>query len=133
MPGNDETSGGDGRQLVDHTYRDFSQYISSGGELIKHKKSDANFPAKLQVLLSDEKNADVITWMVSSSRLVLIVVLLHGPCCTVLYSAIYVFVRLFALLSLLSFLSIYIRFDCSLSTCMSYPTLASRPSLENLG
>lgn len=84
MPGNDETSGGDGRQLVDHTYRDFSQYISSGGELIKHKKSDANFPAKLQVLLSDEKNADVITWMVSSSRLsfyscIAAWSLLHGP------------------------------------------------------
>ena len=84
MPGNGETSGGDGRQLVDHTYRDFSQYISSGGELIKHKKSDANFPAKLQVLLSDLTNADVITWMVSSGRLRCYS---YRYCCMVLCSA----------------------------------------------
>ena len=49
---------------VDHTYRDYSQYVNLGGELIKHKKSDRNFPAKLHHLVSDPKHSRAITWMV---------------------------------------------------------------------
>lgn len=52
-------------RYVDHTYRDFSQYVEEGGTLIKHKKSTNNFPARLHKILSDSANADVITWMVS--------------------------------------------------------------------
>lgn len=52
-------------KYVDHTYRDFSRYTEEGGELIKHKKSTNNFPARLHKMLSDTMNSDVITWMVS--------------------------------------------------------------------
>eukprot|EP00580_Thalassiosira_gravida_P005030 CAMPEP_0201654638 /NCGR_PEP_ID=MMETSP0493-20130528/45604_1 /ASSEMBLY_ACC=CAM_ASM_000838 /TAXON_ID=420259 /ORGANISM="Thalassiosira gravida, Strain GMp14c1" /LENGTH=101 /DNA_ID=CAMNT_0048131203 /DNA_START=86 /DNA_END=388 /DNA_ORIENTATION=- len=48
---------------VDHTYRDFSKYIENGGKLIKHKKSEANFPAKLHKMLAEPANSHVITWM----------------------------------------------------------------------
>lgn len=50
-------------KYVDHTYRDFSNYEDEGGEMIKHKKSTNNFPARLHLMLSDDKNSDVITWM----------------------------------------------------------------------
>ena len=50
-------------RYVDHTYRDFSRYIEDGGELIKHKKCEANFPAKIHKMLSDPRHADAITWM----------------------------------------------------------------------
>ena len=80
-------------RYVDHTYRDFSHYIEEGGELVKHKKSSNNFPARLHRMLSKEEHSgeevhrlicspstraytisasspplltDVITWMVSS-------------------------------------------------------------------
>ena len=35
------------RNLVDHTYRDFSMYLEQGGRIIEHKKFGKNFPAKL--------------------------------------------------------------------------------------
>ena len=54
---------------VDHTYRDYSQYVNLGGELIKHKKSDRNFPAKLHHLVSDPKHSRAITWMVRMCNL----------------------------------------------------------------
>mmetsp|Transcript_44056 Transcript_44056/g.79050 ORF Transcript_44056/g.79050 Transcript_44056/m.79050 type:complete len:425 (-) Transcript_44056:524-1798(-) len=50
-------------KYVDHTYRDFSRYIDEGGQLIKHKKCEANFPAKLHKMLSESTHSDVITWM----------------------------------------------------------------------
>lgn len=81
-------------RYVDHTYRDFSHYIEEGGELVKHKKSTNNFPARLHRMLENEEHSgetvqrtaftrsprprsrslplffslppDVITWMVSS-------------------------------------------------------------------
>ena len=46
-------------------YRDYSNYLQNGGELIKHKKSDRNFPVKLHRIVSDPSNSLVITWMVS--------------------------------------------------------------------
>ena len=49
---------------VDHTYRDFSRYAEDGGELIKHKKSGNNFPARLHQILSDPAHVNIITWMV---------------------------------------------------------------------
>ena len=52
-------------KYVDHTYRDYSRYVEEGGELIKHKKSGNNFPARLHAMLSNEENSDAITWMVS--------------------------------------------------------------------
>lgn len=53
-------------KYVDHTYRDFSRYVEEGGELIKHKKSTNDFPARLHKMLTDESaNSGVITWMVS--------------------------------------------------------------------
>jgi hypothetical protein len=51
-------------KYVDHTYRDFSRYVEDGGELIKHKKSGNNFPARLHQILSDPAHLDIITWMV---------------------------------------------------------------------
>lgn len=51
------------RLLVDHTYRDFSRYLHYGGQIEKHKKSDANFPAKLHQMLSEPKLSHIITWM----------------------------------------------------------------------
>jgi hypothetical protein len=55
-------------KYVDHTYRDFSRYVEEGGELVKHKKSGNNFPARLHKILSasDPGHSDVITWMVSA-------------------------------------------------------------------
>lgn len=50
-------------KYVDHTYRDFSRYIDDGGQLIKHKKSDANFPAMLHKILSEPGHSHIITWM----------------------------------------------------------------------
>lgn len=50
-------------KYVDHTYRDFSRYIEEGGEMIKHKKSGNNFPARLHKILSEPTHSDVITWM----------------------------------------------------------------------
>mmetsp|Transcript_5546 Transcript_5546/g.12065 ORF Transcript_5546/g.12065 Transcript_5546/m.12065 type:complete len:403 (-) Transcript_5546:1048-2256(-) len=50
-------------RYVDHTYRDFSKYIDEGGHLIKHKKSEANFPAKLHKMISEPTNSSIITWM----------------------------------------------------------------------
>lgn len=50
-------------RYVDHTYRDFSCYIDDGGELVKHKKCDRNFPAKVHQMLSDERHYGAITWM----------------------------------------------------------------------
>lgn len=52
-------------RYVDHTYRDFSRYIEEGGRLIKHKKSEANFPAKLHKMVSDPANSKALMWMVS--------------------------------------------------------------------
>ena len=55
---------------VDHTYKDFSHYVERGGELIVHKKSDRNFPAKVHAMLSDPSNSEIVTWMVSCYPLV---------------------------------------------------------------
>ena len=49
---------------VDHTYRDFSRYVLEGGELVRKKKSDNNFPAKLHQMLSDPDLSHIIAWMV---------------------------------------------------------------------
>jgi len=57
---------------VDHTYRDYSQYVNLGGELIKHKKSDRNFPAKLHHLVSDSKHSRAITWMVRMCNMLVV-------------------------------------------------------------
>ena len=76
------------RRSTDHTYHDFSRFLSSGGVLrkvrairppfhpsteelnlfisfLKSKKGGKNFPAKVHRMLSDDCNKDVITWMVS--------------------------------------------------------------------
>lgn len=50
-------------RYVDHTYRDFSQYTDHGGQLIKHKKCNNNFPAKVHLILSNPDHSHVITWM----------------------------------------------------------------------
>lgn len=50
-------------RYVDHTYRDYSRYIEEGGQLIKHKKCEANFPAKVHKMLSDPRHEDIVTWM----------------------------------------------------------------------
>ena len=63
-------------RYVDHTYRDYSRYVKDGGELLKHKKSGNNFPARLHRVLSDEENADVITWMVSLLNIMMCAVIL---------------------------------------------------------
>ena len=55
-------------KYVDHTYRDYSLYVEEGGELLRHKKSGNNFPARLHRMLSDETHSDVITWMVSEQK-----------------------------------------------------------------
>ena len=57
-------------RYVDHTYRDFSRYVEEGGELVKHKKSGNNFPARLHKILSasDPGHSAVITWMVSAGE-----------------------------------------------------------------
>ena len=51
-------------RYVDHTYRDYSTYVQDGGELVKHKKSGNNFPARLHEVVSDEANSHAIAWMV---------------------------------------------------------------------
>lgn len=51
------------RTRVDHTYHDYSRYLEEGGEIVKHKKSGANFPAKLHRMLSDSGFSHIITWM----------------------------------------------------------------------
>eukprot|EP00571_Detonula_confervacea_P008907 CAMPEP_0172328224 /NCGR_PEP_ID=MMETSP1058-20130122/60241_1 /TAXON_ID=83371 /ORGANISM="Detonula confervacea, Strain CCMP 353" /LENGTH=477 /DNA_ID=CAMNT_0013045327 /DNA_START=79 /DNA_END=1512 /DNA_ORIENTATION=+ len=53
----------DVKLFVDHTYRDFSRYIEGGGQVVKHKKSGANFPAKLHQMLSDPQFLHIIMWM----------------------------------------------------------------------
>ena len=53
------------RPYVDHTYHDFSHYFQEGGKPIKHKKADANFPAKLHQMLTKSQFSHIITWMVS--------------------------------------------------------------------
>lgn len=53
------------RRFADHTYRDYATYIADGGSVLKHKKSESNFPARLYALLSDEEYAHMISWMVS--------------------------------------------------------------------
>lgn len=50
-------------RFVDHTYHDYSRYLEQGGELIKHKKSTDNFPARLHRILSNDEHSDVICWM----------------------------------------------------------------------
>lgn len=50
-------------RFVDHTYRDFSRYLEEGGQLIKHKKCEANFPSNVHKMLSDPAHSRVITWM----------------------------------------------------------------------
>ena len=49
---------------VDHAYHDFSRYLLEGGELVRKKKSDNNFPAKLHQMLSDPDLSHIIAWMV---------------------------------------------------------------------
>ena len=49
--------------VVDHTYRDFSQYLAKGGQVVSHKKSEKNFPKKLHQMLSNRELSHVITWM----------------------------------------------------------------------
>ncbi|KAL7540978.1 hypothetical protein ACHAXR_010535, partial [Thalassiosira sp. AJA248-18] len=56
-------SGANMRLHVDHTYRDFSRYLQHGGQTTKHKKSGANFPAKLYRMLSETRFSHIITWM----------------------------------------------------------------------
>ena len=51
-------------RYVDHTYRDYSTYVQEGGELVKHKKSGNNFPARLHEVVSKEANSHAIAWMV---------------------------------------------------------------------
>jgi hypothetical protein len=48
---------------VDHAYRDFSRYLLEGGELVRKKKTDNNFPAKLHQMLSDPDLSHIIAWM----------------------------------------------------------------------
>ena len=50
-------------RFVDHTYREFSNYIEKGGKIEKHKKSESNFPARLHEILSDEQYSHLISWM----------------------------------------------------------------------
>mmetsp|Transcript_32826 Transcript_32826/g.73820 ORF Transcript_32826/g.73820 Transcript_32826/m.73820 type:complete len:376 (+) Transcript_32826:105-1232(+) len=50
-------------KYVDHTYRDYSTYLQNGGQLIKHKKSDKNFPVKMHRILSNPMYSHIITWM----------------------------------------------------------------------
>ena len=58
------SGGGRSSRMVDHTYRDFSRYLQHAGQLERHKKVEANFPAKLHQMLSDPHFAHVIVWMV---------------------------------------------------------------------
>ena len=58
------SGGGRPSRMVDHTYRDFSRYLHHAGQLERHKKVEANFPAKLHQMLSDPHFAHIIVWMV---------------------------------------------------------------------
>lgn len=49
---------------VDHTCHDYSCYLEQGGPIPNPKKAEANFPAKLHRMLSDDTLSDIITWMV---------------------------------------------------------------------
>jgi len=49
-------------RFVNHAYRDYSRFLLDGGELVKHKKSDRNFPRKVHQILTDG-HEDVIVWM----------------------------------------------------------------------
>ena len=64
-------SGGGSRspRFVDHTYRDFSRYLEHGRHLDRHKKVEANFPAKLHQMLSDPHFEHIIVWMVRPNTL----------------------------------------------------------------
>lgn len=53
------------RRFADHTYRDFSSFIKDGGKILRHKKSESNFPARLHAMLSNEEYSHIISWMVS--------------------------------------------------------------------
>ncbi len=55
---------GGGPRFVDHTYREFSRYLQHVSQVDRHKKAEANFPAKLHQMLSDPHFAHVIVWMV---------------------------------------------------------------------
>jgi hypothetical protein len=61
-------SGGRTSRVVDHTYRDFSLYLQQMGQVDKHKKVEANFPAKLHQMLSDPHFSNIIVWMVRYYR-----------------------------------------------------------------
>ncbi len=69
MAGAEEAAGSASADVLprytDHSYHDFSTYIEDGGKIKKHKKSERNFPARLHTILSDEKYAHIISWMVS--------------------------------------------------------------------
>ncbi|KAL3757213.1 hypothetical protein ACHAWU_003875 [Discostella pseudostelligera] len=56
-------SGGRTSRVVEHTYRDFSLYLQQRGQVDKHKKVGANFPAKLHQMLSDSHFSNIIVWM----------------------------------------------------------------------
>lgn len=60
----DHKSASESVKYVDHTYRDYSTYLQNGGQLIKHKKSDKNFPVKMHRILSNPMYSHIITWMV---------------------------------------------------------------------
>lgn len=49
-------------------YRDFSLYLQENGNQVeRHKKAEANFPAKLHHMLSDPQFSDSIVWMVRNN------------------------------------------------------------------
>ena len=50
-------------RYVDHTYRDFSNYIKDGNRIEKHKKCDRNFPALVHSILSNDQYSHIISWM----------------------------------------------------------------------
>jgi hypothetical protein len=56
-------------RVADHTYRDMSRYLLEHGHLERHKKVEANFPAKLHQMLSDPHFAHIIVWMVRPNTL----------------------------------------------------------------
>ena len=46
-------------------YRDFSFHLQDNGyQVERHKKAEANFPAKLHQMLSDPRVSNSIVWMV---------------------------------------------------------------------
>ncbi|KAL3757215.1 hypothetical protein ACHAWU_003877 [Discostella pseudostelligera] len=62
-PGNGNGGGRTAPRVVDHTYRDFSNYLQHAGQVDRHKKVEANFPAKLHQMLSDPQFSNIIVWM----------------------------------------------------------------------